>query len=128
MWLAKHKLSLTIFKFKFKFNKINFFKFTELVWMQTSYVNLKISVLLNLNLAKFNQAIAGHEQNSPSLPETTSSPCARGTRRRTVSTRRRLRRRWPTAKRRRQLQGRRSPCLPCVKSRAHGEPFRRVYI
>ena len=34
----------------------------------------------------------------------------------------------PTAKRRRQLQGRRSPCLPCVKSRAHGEPFRRVYI
>jgi len=33
--------------------------------MQTSYVNLKISVLLNLNLAKFNQAIAGHEQNSP---------------------------------------------------------------
>jgi len=65
MWLAKHKLSLTIFKFKFKFNKIKFFKFTELVWMQTSYVNLKISVLLNLNLAKFNQAIVAHEQNSP---------------------------------------------------------------
>ena len=33
--------------------------------MQTSYVNLKISVLLNLNLAKFNQAIVAHEQNSP---------------------------------------------------------------
>ena len=56
----------------------------------------------------------------PSLPDFLISPCA------PFSTRRKLRRGWPTAKRRRQPLARRRGCSPCVIYRAHGENIRRV--
>ena len=59
-------------------------------------------------------------------PDFLISPCARGTRRSPFSTRRKLRRGWPTAKRRRQPLPRWRECSPCVKYRAHGEHIRRV--
>jgi len=59
-------------------------------------------------------------------PDFLISPCARRTRRSPFSTRRKLRRGWPTAKRRRQPLPRRRECSPCVKYRAHGEHIRRV--
>ena len=52
-------------------------------------------------------------------PDFLISPCAR-------RTRRKLRRGWPTAKRRRQPLPRRRECSPCVKYRAHGEHICRV--
>ena len=59
-------------------------------------------------------------------PDFLISPCARGTRRSPFSTRRKLRRGWPTAKRRRQPLPRRRECSPCVKYQAQGEHIRRV--
>ena len=43
-------------------------------------------------------------------------------------TQRNIRRGWPTAKRRRQLQARQRPSLPCAKFRAHGKHLCRVFV
>jgi len=76
-------------------------------------------ILLNLVVPSINST-----DDPP--PDFLISPYARGTRRSPFSTRRKLRRGWPTAKRRRQPLPRRRECLPCVKYRAHGEHIRRV--